>query len=237
MAAPTTDPVVIEGLHHAYGEGALRREVLTDVSLSIARGEIVIVTGPSGSGKSTLLSLIGALRAPQRGRIRICGEELAGASAQALVRVRRRIGFVFQSHSLLMPLTARENVEMALLLTDTPLPNLERCRRAIELLAAVGLEDSEARLPAELSEGQRQRVGLARALAVGPDLLLADEPTAALDRQSGREAMELVERLARDRGCAVVVVTHDDRIIDVADRRLRLEDGRLTPLSGEDRAA
>lgn len=237
MSAGGTAPVVVDGLRHFYGEGALRHEVLAGVSLSVARGEIVMVSGPSGSGKSTLLSLIGGLRSPQQGSIRIFGEELAEASARTLARVRRGIGFVFQSHGLLAPLSARENVEMALLLADPPLRAAERRRRATELLAAVGLESSKDRLPSSLSEGQRQRVALARALAAEPDVLLADEPTAALDKQSGRDAVELVDRLARDRGCAVILVTHDYRIVDVADRHLRLEDGRLTLATDEHRAA
>ncbi len=210
--------------------------MLSGVSARVAPGEIVIVTGPSGSGKSTLLTLIGALRAPQRGRIRVLGEELAGASPRTLVRLRRRIGFVFQSHHLLEPLSARENVEMALLLSEPRPAGGERRRRAHEALAAVGLAEHAEALPARLSAGQRQRVALARALATAPELLLADEPTASLDKRAGRDAVELVQRLARERGCAVVLVTHDPRILDIADRLLRLEDGGLVGLAEPERA-
>ncbi len=221
------DLVVVEHLDHHYDDGTRRRQVLCDVSLRVVPGEIVLITGPSGSGKSTLLTLMGALRAPQAGTVRVLGSELRGATPGELGAVRRGIGFVFQHHGVLPPLTVAENVEMALLLADPPLGRTERRRRAGALLEAVGLGDRAAALPATLSTGERQRVALARALANEPPLLLADEPTASLDARAGRDAVERMHALARARRCAVVVVTHDDRIRDLADRVLCLEDGRL----------
>ncbi|MEO6027807.1 MAG: ATP-binding cassette domain-containing protein [Candidatus Binatia bacterium] len=221
------DLVVVEHLDHHYDDGTRRRQVLCEVSLRVAPGEIVLITGPSGSGKSTLLTVMGALRAPQAGKVRVLGCDLRGATAGTLGAVRRAIGFVFQHHGLLAPLSVGENVEMALLLADPPLGRAERRRRAGALLEAVGLGERATALPATLSTGERQRVALARALANEPPLLLADEPTASLDARAGRVAVEHMHALARARRCAVVIVTHDDRIRDLADRVLRLEDGRL----------
>jgi putative ABC transport system ATP-binding protein len=189
----------------------------------------VIVTGPSGSGKTTLLTLIGALRSAQEGSLRVLGHELHGASEAALAEVRQRIGYVFQAHNLLDSLTAWQNVELSLEL-DLGLGAAERSERARAALEAVGLGDRLASHPSALSGGQRQRVAIARALARRPAILLADEPTASLDRRTGRTIVELIERLARRSGVSVVLVTHDNRILDVADRILTLEDGRLSSL-------
>jgi putative ABC transport system ATP-binding protein len=219
--------IEVTGLSHRYGDGALRRRVLADVALRVTRGEIVMVTGPSGSGKSTLLTVLGALRAPQTGSVRVLGEELAGASPQRLARVRRGIGYVFQQHGLLDALSASENVELPLLLAHPALEAGARRAWAGELLASVGLGGQAAAAPRQLSTGQRQRVAIARALAGDPALVLADEPTAALDGQTGRDAMVLLHDLARRHGCAVVVVTHDPRIVDLADRVVALDAGRL----------
>jgi len=220
-------PVEIRGLCHDVGKGEHRRRILRDVDASVPAGEIVIVTGPSGSGKTTLLTLVGALRAAQEGSVRVLGEELRGASARTLERVRSRIGFVFQSHNLVEALTALENVELGLRVQR------ERSRREIrrvaaEMLEAVGLADHQHRRPEALSGGQRQRVAIARALAAQPSLLLADEPTASLDRASGREVVDRMQALARERGATILLVTHDNRVLDVADRILHLEDGRLS---------
>jgi len=223
-------PISVRNVTFAFGSGSLVRKVLDDVTVEVARGEVVLLTGPSGSGKTTLLTLIGALRGAQQGSLRVLGHELGGAPEEVRVEVRRRIGYVFQSHNLLSSVSARENVELTLeprseWTTD------ERRRRAVEMLAAVGLGELTERRPHELSGGQRQRVAIARALAGEPRLVLADEPTASLDKASGREVVELLSRLAREQGVTVVVVTHDSRILDVADRVLHLEDGRLSSLT------
>jgi putative ABC transport system ATP-binding protein len=220
-------PIVIEHLDHWYGEGSLRRQVLFDVSAEIRAGEIVILSGPSGSGKTTLLTLIGALRSTQAGSLRVLDRELRGAGERVLTEVRRGIGYVFQAHNLLDALTAQQNVEMGLQLHGEWSPD-ERSKRARELLADVGLGPHAERHPRELSGGERQRVAIARALAAAPRILLADEPTASLDRETGREIVSLIQRLARVHEVTVVLVTHDARILDAADRILSLEDGRLS---------
>lgn len=218
--------VEIRGLSHRYGSGPTALTVLHDLELAIPAGEVVLLTGPSGSGKTTLLSLIGALRAVQTGSCRVLGTELANADEARRVALRRRIGFVFQHHNLLGFLTARENVAMALEL-DPDLDEAERLARAEAMLRAVGLADKVDAYPAVLSGGQRQRVAIARALVHEPGLILADEPTAALDGKTGHETMVLLQRLAKERGRTVFIVTHDPRIHDIADRIVAMEDGRL----------
>ena len=218
--------VVVDNLSHAFGQGEMRRAVLQNISFSIEPGEVVLLTGPSGCGKTTLLTLIGALRTVQQGEVSVLGESLHGAGRRRRQQVRRRIGMIFQGHNLLRCLTAEQNVQMGADL----LPDLSyRARRdeARQWLRAVGLEDHMAKVPHDLSGGQKQRVAIARALAANPRLLLADEPTAALDSRTGREVVELLRRLAREQSCAVLMVTHDPRIVDVADRLLQMEDGRL----------
>ena len=222
----TSAAVDLKGLSHFYGTGAMRRQVLQGVNLTVAAGEVVLLTGPSGCGKTTLLTLVGALRSVQEGSVQVLGQELAGASRRERQRLRRSIGMIFQGHNLLRCLTAEQNVQMG----SDLLPGLSyRARRdqSREWLRAVGLGDELNKLPHDLSGGQKQRVAIARALAAHPRLLLADEPTAALDSQTGREVVELLRRLARDQGCAVLMVTHDPRILDIADRLVRMEDGRL----------
>ncbi len=218
--------VDIHALSHWYGKGSTRRQVLQEVDLQISAGEVVLLTGPSGCGKTTLLTLIGALRKVQEGDVEVFGQQLHGAARGQRQRLRRRIGMIFQGHNLLRCLTAEQNVQMGADL----LPNLGyRARRdqAREWLRSVGLEDELGKLPHDLSGGQKQRVAIARALAAKPQLLLADEPTAALDSGTGREVVELLKRLAREQSCSVLMVTHDPRILDVADRLVRMEDGRL----------
>jgi putative ABC transport system ATP-binding protein len=225
MAAPA--PVVVEGLNHYFGRGALRRQVLFDVSTTIPAGEIIIVTGPSGSGKTTMLTLVGALRSAQEGSVRILGNELRGARPGALEEVRRRIGFIFQQHNLLGALTAVQNVELGLRVAGRH-GRAELRRKSNEMLEAVGLAGHTHKRAEHLSGGQRQRVAIARALVGQPAMLLADEPTASLDRASGREVVERMQTLAREQGTTILLVTHDNRILDVADRILHLEDGRLS---------
>ena len=187
---------------------------------------MVLLTGPSGCGKTTLLTLVGALRQMQEGSLQVLGEELLGADRGVRQRLRRRIGMIFQGHNLLRCLTAEQNVQMGADLLSG-LSYRGRRDRARQWLRSVGLGEHLAKLPHDLSGGQKQRVAIARALAAEPQLLLADEPTAALDSRSGREVVELLQRLAREQGCAVLMVTHDPRILDVADRLVRMEDGRL----------
>ncbi len=213
-------------VRHAFGEGELRKEVLHGVSCEIRSQEIVIITGPSGSGKTTFLTLMGALRAVQTGSVRLLGQELRGANAEALVRARRAVGFIFQQHNLLPAFTAGENVQLALSVESGLSP--AACRhRAADGLAAVGLAEHAHKRPAQLSGGQRQRVAIARALVRRPRLILADEPTASLDRATGGEVVALLQRLVREENCALVLITHDARILGIADRVLHLEDGLL----------
>jgi len=219
--------VELRGLSHALGRGELRRSILRNVDATIAAGEIVIVTGPSGSGKTTLLTLIGALRSAQEGSLRVLGEQLLGSPTTTLERVRQQIGFVFQSHNLMDALTALENVELGLRVQGSRTWR-ELRSEATTMLEAVGLGAHLHKRPDQLSGGQRQRVAIARALASQPRLVLADEPTASLDRESGREVIERMQALARGRGTAILLVTHDSRILDVADRILHLEDGSLS---------
>ncbi|PSB26305.1 DevA family ABC transporter ATP-binding protein [Stenomitos frigidus] len=221
-----TSVIAIHKLNHTFGKGILQKPVLIDINLEIKPGEIVILTGPSGSGKTTLLTLIGALRGMQHGSLKVLNQELNGASQRKLMQVRNQIGFIFQSHNLLKCLTAWENVAMSLKLHHS-IPPLERRHKATAMLHAVGLADRVDYYPETLSGGQKQRVAIARALVSQPQLILADEPTAALDKQSGRDIVELMQKLAKEQACAILLVTHDNRILDIADRIIYMEDGRL----------
>jgi putative ABC transport system ATP-binding protein len=221
--------VAIDQLNYFHGKGNLRKQILFDLDTNIHSGEMVFLTGPSGSGKTTLLTLIGGLRSLQSGSLKVLGEELNGASPKKLRNLRRHIGFIFQGHNLLNSLTAKQNVQMALGL-HSDISRREGLERAEHLLAAVGLADFINQHPNRLSIGQQQRVAIARALVAHPKIILADEPTASLDKKSGLEVIELIQHLAQKQICTVLLVTHDVRIFDFADRRLNLEDGRLTPL-------
>jgi putative ABC transport system ATP-binding protein len=217
----------IRNLNHYFGTGPLRKQILFDISADIHPGEIVINTGPSGSGKTTMLTLVCGLRTVQEGSVKTLDAELNGASIDLLVRVRQNIGFIFQAHNLLGALTACQNVQMSLQLDRGVSPQESR-QRAIAMLNAVGLEKRIDHYPHQLSGGQKQRVAIARALVRQPKIVLADEPTAALDKASGREVVDLLHNLAKKQGCAILLVTHDNRILDVADRILTLEDGRIS---------
>src|SRR3954470_21147244 len=196
MSAETAPVVAVRNVNHHLGLGSLRKQILFDISADISPGELVTVMGPSGSGKTTLLTLIGALRTVVDGSVRVLGMELCGAGQTQITQIRQRLGFVFQHHHLLEALTACQNVEMGL--GASGLSRRERRRRAIEMLEAVGLQDHVDAYPNQLSGGQCQRVAVCRALVRDPELVLADEPTASLDKQSGREIVELLRRLARE---------------------------------------
>ena len=216
--------IQIQNLNHSFGKGSLKIPVLNDINLEIPAGEITILTGPSGSGKTTLLTLIGALRSMQTGSLRVLDRELLAAKPAQLVATRSQIGYIFQAHNLLKSLTAWENVAMPLKLH----PQIkDRQRHALNMLTAVGLADRTHYYPDNLSGGQKQRVAIARALVSQPKLILADEPTAALDRKSGREVVTLMQTLAKEQNCTILMVTHDNRILDVASRIIQMEDGRL----------
>ena len=225
VMAPTQAAIAISGLNHYYGRGSLQKQVLCDIDLQIDRGEIVIMTGPSGSGKTTLLTLMGSLRSVQAGSLSILGNELANASKEQMTLARRDIGYIFQAHNLLNFLTAYQNVEMALEIQDVTAAEADR--RIRQVLTAVGLDHRMDYYPSDLSGGQKQRVAIARALVSQPKIILADEPTAALDKQSGRDVVEIMERLAKEQGCTILLVTHDNRILDLADRIIYMEDGYL----------
>ena len=216
----------VESLTKVFGSGRTLVRAVDGVSFETGSGEITLIMGPSGSGKTTLLTMIGALLRSTSGRVLIEGLDVAALPALELPRIRRQhIGFVFQTFNLLESLTARENVEVALNVAGVT--GSSAARRARDLLVEAGLEgrlDFHAR---DLSGGEKQRVSIARALANHPPLLLADEPTANLDSRHGHEVMELLRDLARKQGSAVVVVSHDPRLRDIADRVLWLEDGRL----------
>ncbi|EKU98745.1 ABC exporter ATP-binding subunit, DevA family [Leptolyngbya sp. PCC 7375] len=196
--------------------------------VEVIPSEIVILTGPSGSGKTTLLTLMGGLRAAQSGSLKILGQEILGASKPVLNKLRCNIGYIFQAHNLLSFLTARQNVRMSLELHSHFLDQ-DLDEVAATMLTNVGLEDRIDYYPDELSGGQRQRVAIARALASHPKIVLADEPTAALDKQSGRDVVNIMQRLAKEQGCTILLVTHDNRILDIADRIIYMEDGQLKP--------
>jgi putative ABC transport system ATP-binding protein len=218
--------ITIKNINHYYGRGKLQKQILFDINLEIKSGEIVIMTGPSGSGKTTLLTLIGGLRSVQAGSLKFLGQELCGASQKQLVQVRRQIGYIFQAHNLLEFLTALQNVQMSVEL-HKDIPNRKARAKSKVMLQAVGLGDRVNYYPENLSGGQKQRVAIARALVGDPKLVLADEPTAALDSKSGRDVVEVMQRLAKEQGCTILMVTHDNRILDIADRIVHMEDGRL----------
>lgn len=218
--------VDIKNLDHYFGQGSLRKQILFNIGLTLQSGEVVILKGPSGSGKTTLLTLMGGLRSPQSGSLKVFEQELVGANKQKLIQIRRNIGYIFQAHNLLDCLTARQNVQMSIEL-HSEISEREAKERSIALLEAVGLGDRINYYPRNLSGGQKQRVAIARALVSRPKMVLADEPTASLDSKSGHDVVELMQQLAKEQGCTILIVTHDNRILDVADRIVELEDGYL----------
>jgi len=209
---------------YAQGEAAMR--ALDSVSIDIHAGELMLLAGPSGSGKTTLLSIVGCILRPSGGTLRVMGDDVSRMRERDLPAIRReRIGFVFQAFNLFPTLTAAQNVALALDLKGVA--GRAARDRAAALLDQVGLGNKVDSYPADLSGGQKQRIAIARALAGNPPVILADEPTAALDSQSGRAVMDLLQRLAHERGRAVAIVTHDSRMLGYADRTVRMEDGRI----------
>jgi putative ABC transport system ATP-binding protein len=237
MDTPLVDPchelvermaplVRADGVNFFYGEGESRFQVLFDIALEALPGQLIVMTGPSGSGKTTLLTLIGALRSLQQGRLDVLGRDLPRLGGADLVRVRRDIGFIFQMHNLFEALSAYENVKMALQLSGG-LSAAEMRRRGVAMLERLGLGHRIDHKPRSLSGGQRQRVAIARALANRPKLVLADEPTAALDQQSTRNVVRLFKELTVEDNTTILMVTHDHRIIELADRLVHMVDGRI----------
>lgn len=214
----------VDRLSFSFGSGVLVQPVLKDVTIAIRQGEIVLITGPSGSGKTTFLTIIGGLRQAFHGSVKVLDQQLVNSNEQVKIRVRQQIGYIFQQHNLLKSLTALQNVSMTLEMGNT-LTEQQRLERSAQMLAAVGLADRLHYKPDQLSAGQRQRVSIARALVGQPKIVLADEPTASLDKQSGYEAVSILKQLAKESQTTILLVTHDYRILDVADRVVELEDG------------
>ena len=220
-------PVIrIDDIRYAFGHGEMRQEVLHGVSAEFHKGQISIIVGPSGSGKTTLLKLIAGLRTIQDGSIEIAGKTLENAKQSELCDVRRNIGFIFQSHHLIGSLSVTQNVMMPLTFVPKMTPSKAK-KRALEILEEVDLSDHAEKKPEQLSGGQQQRVAIARALVHRPAIILADEPTASLDGATGREVVGHLQRLSKEFNNTIVLVTHDNRILDVADRLVTLVDGRL----------
>ena len=218
--------IVAEKVEMRFQSGSQMFQALAEIDLAVQQGEIQLLMGPSGSGKTTLLSILAGMLTPTAGTVRLLGQELTALSSAQLVRFRREnIGFIFQGFNLFPALTAAENVEVSLNLKG--IRGRAARRQSKCLLEQVGLSNKANSLPRNLSGGQKQRVAIARALAGSPQAIMADEPTAALDSQSGHATIELLYNLAKEQGCTVLIVTHDPRIMDIADRVAYLEDGRL----------
>ncbi len=227
IAAGQKPAISANGLEHFYGTGDLRKQVLFDNNLEIYPGEIIIMTGPSGSGKTTLLTLIGTLRRVQEGELFALGRPLHDANSSDLLQLRRDIGFIFQAHNLFDSLNATQNVRMALELAQPNGSRSAHTNQSKEMLELVGLGERTGHKPKQLSGGQKQRVAIARGLVHQPRLVLADEPTAALDEQSGRTVVDLLRKRAKEDNATIIIVTHDNRILDVADRIVNLVDGSI----------
>lgn len=220
----TRAPITVQGLNHYFGKGDARKQAIFDINLTIARGSLTILMGPSGSGKTTLLTLIGCLREVTEGQVQVLGHELNGASEAALVGLRRRLGFIFQAHNLHESLTATQNVLMALQVHGAG-DGGKQHKAAHHILDLLGLANRREYLPGNLSGGQKQRVAVARALVSNPEVILADEPTAALDKETSHTVVQMLKSLGKRRGTTTMMVTHDPRILEMADRIITLEDG------------
>ncbi|MFN7024862.1 MAG: ATP-binding cassette domain-containing protein [Pseudorhizobium sp.] len=220
-------PIQLQNVNHWFGSGETRIQVIFDASLSIERGTLTVLRGPSGSGKTTLLTLMSSLRKVQDGSIRLLGQELRGASQANKLMLRRRLGFIFQAHNLHESLTARQNTLMGLQVHGPRCDPAKQDAATVHILELLGLGQRIDYLPEKLSGGQKQRVAIARALVSNPEIVFADEPTAALDRVAGLQVVQMLKALGETRGTSTVMVTHDSRIIDLADRIVTIEDGRL----------
>ena len=220
--------IVVEarGLNHSYGTGQRKVDVLFDIDMEVREGEIVIVTGPSGSGKTTLLTILGTMRRPTEGHVRVLGYDMLNATPADIEAIRGRLRFLFQRRNLLTSLNVLQNVVAGVAMTPLTNPAWDETRSR-HLLSLLGLGDKADAWPDELSGGQQQRVAVARMLIGLPDLIIADEPTSALDRLAGRIVVDQLRELALKVRCAVLLSTHDERIFDVATRRLHIEDGRI----------
>jgi putative ABC transport system ATP-binding protein len=222
---------VLESVSREYGAGAQRSLALDRVSLRVDRSEFVAIAGPSGSGKTTLLNLVGGIDVPTSGRVEVDGRDLTRLTPRELADFRLgRIGFVFQQFSLIPVLTAAENVELPLLFNPR-IPAADRGRAAAAALARVGLAGKAGRRPAELSGGEQQRVAVARAVAARPEIVLADEPTANLDHETGAAVVNLLKELNREHGTTFLYATHDPELIGLAGRVVTLRDGRIVGAS------
>ncbi len=219
-------PILVRGLNHWFGRGEARKQALFGIDLAIQPGQLTVLLGASGSGKTTLLTLLGCLREVQEGSVRLLGEELRAAPQHVLTRARRRLGFIFQAHNLHESLTAMQNVRMGLEVHGAAATQRWE-EAASHLLSQLGLGERLHYLPGNLSGGQKQRVAVARALVGNPEIVFADEPTAALDKESGLQVVSMLKRLGRERGTTTLMVTHDNRILDMADRIITMEDGRV----------
>ncbi|MFN6134583.1 MAG: ATP-binding cassette domain-containing protein [Synechococcaceae cyanobacterium] len=221
-----TPIISAQNLNHTFGQGSQQKQVLFDIDLTIFPGEIILLEGPSGSGKTTLLTIISGLRSCQSGSLKVLDFQLLGSSRQQMIALRREIGYIFQSHNLIRSLTVLQNVQMAL--ETRHLSANRRDAEAVNILESVGLKSLINSYPDDLSGGQKQRVAIARALVRHPKIVLADEPTASLDSKSGRQVVTLIQQLAREQNCTILMVTHDNRVLDIADRIIHMEDGRLS---------
>ncbi len=219
-------PISVVGLNHFFGTGEARKQAIGDINLRIMRGSLTILMGPSGSGKTTLLTLMGCLREVQDGSVKLLGQELHGAQEAQMVMLRRRLGFIFQAHNLHESLTAAQNVLMGLQVHG-PGDAVKQLNATHHMLDILGLADRVDYLPGNLSGGQKQRVAVARALVSNPEIIFADEPTAALDKESGLNVVAMLKALGQTRQTTTVMVTHDNRILELADRIVTMEEGRI----------
>ena len=215
------DIMTAKKMRKVFGSGESEVVAIDDISFSIKKGELVIILGPSGAGKSTMLNLIGGMDSLTAGSLMVDGEELASASKRELTEYRRnKIGFVFQFYNLMPNLTAKENIELATELKKDALS-------PAEVLSKVGLADRQDNFPSQLSGGEQQRVSLARAIAKNPDIILCDEPTGALDYETGKEILSLLSQAARNQGKTVIIVTHNSALKDMGDHLLRIKNGQI----------
>lgn len=227
MTPPAIPPVRLENVNHWFGSGETKNQAIFNASLSIERGTLTVLRGPSGSGKTTLLTLMSSLRKVQAGSVRLLGQELRGASQEIQQRLRRRLGFIFQAHNLHESLTARQNTLMGLQVHGPSGDVAKQDAATVHILTLLGLGQRIDYLPGQLSGGQKQRVAIARALVSNPEIVFADEPTAALDRDAGLLVVQILKALGQARGMSTVMVTHDTRIVALADRVVTIDDGKL----------